>query len=124
MCAAITAIGHLFRLILPVFSLAAFLLLTTSCRNVDEAAFDAGMKAYTSGDFKTAMEKWKPLAESGNPSAQTNIGVMYYQGRGVEQNYKEAIRWYSMAAGEGYPDAQYNLGLAFAEGKGVERSAE
>ena len=94
------------------------------CKNIDEAAFDEGMTAYTQGDFKTAMDKWKPLAEGGNPSAQTNIGVMYYQGRGVKQDYKEAIRWYSMAAANGYPDAEYNLGLAFAEGKGVEASNE
>ncbi|MSO19947.1 MAG: sel1 repeat family protein [Acidobacteria bacterium] len=102
----------------------AFLLavLLTGCSNVTEADFQEGMDAYARGDFATAMKKWKPLAEDGNPSAQTNLGVMYYQGRGLDApNYQEALRWYRIAAMQGYPDAQFNLGLAHMEGKGVAR---
>ncbi len=29
------------------------------------------------------------------------LGSMYYQGQGVEQNYKEAIKWYRKAADNG-----------------------
>jgi TPR repeat protein len=97
-------------------------LLTIGCSNVTEKDFDDGMQAYARGDFATAMKKWKPLAEDGNVSAQTNLGVMYYQGRGMEApNYQEALRWYRIAAMQGYPDAQFNLGLAHMEGKGVAR---
>jgi len=97
--------------------------LMVACTNVDEAAFEEGMEAYSKGDFQTAHAKWRPLAEGGNPSAQTNLGVMYYQGRGVARNYEEAVKWYKMAALKGYPDALFNLGVAYAEGKGVERDA-
>ena len=97
-------------------------LATLGCSNVDEKDFEAGMQAYAKGDFATALKKWKPLAEDGNVSAQTNLGVMYYQGRGMDApNYPEALRWYRIAAMQGYPDAQFNLGLAHMEGKGVAR---
>src|SRR5688572_20113536 len=97
-------------------------LLLLGCSNVTEADFQEGMEAYSRGDFATALKKWKPLAEDGNPSAQTNLGVMYYQGRGLDApNYQEALRWYRIAAMQGYPDAQFNLGLAHMEGKGVAR---
>ena len=95
---------------------------TIGCSNVTEKDFEAGMQAYAKGDFAMAMKKWKPLAEDGNVSAQTNLGVMYYQGRGMDApNYPEALRWYRIAAMQGYPDAQFNLGLAHMEGKGVAR---
>ncbi|MBI2820152.1 MAG: sel1 repeat family protein [Acidobacteria bacterium] len=99
-------------------------LLCLSCKNIDQAAFDKGMDAYARGDFKTAMEEWRPLAERGNPSAQTNLGVMYYQGRGVRPDSEEAMRWYRLAALKGYPEAYYNMGVAYTEGKGVEQSSE
>src|SRR6185295_3391303 len=98
--------GRLVQRNLQIFLLVMLAaLLTLSCKNVEEAAFEEGMEAYAKGDFTTAMEKWKPLAQEGNPSAQTNLGVMYYQGRGVKPDYREAMRWYKLAALKGHPEA-------------------
>ncbi len=44
---------------------------------------------------------------------------MYAEGKGVGQDYKEAVSWYRKSANQGYAKAQYNLGLMYAEGKGV-----
>ena len=33
------------------------------------------------------------LAEQGNAKAQNSLGVMYSNGEGVPQNYKEAMKW-------------------------------
>ena len=44
---------------------------------------------------------------------------MYNKGRGVPQNYKEAIKWYRLAAEQGFAPAQYNLGAMYFEGLGV-----
>ena len=41
------------------------------------------LRAAQGGDFKTAFELWKPLAEQGNAMAQFNLGVMYDNGEGV-----------------------------------------
>ncbi|MDP6034817.1 MAG: Gfo/Idh/MocA family oxidoreductase, partial [Verrucomicrobiota bacterium] len=41
-------------------------------------------------DFKSL----KALAEKGDAKAQNNLGVMYDFGRGVKQDFKEAVKWY------------------------------
>src|SRR6516162_2131331 len=52
---------------------------------------EAGIAAYQNGDFAAALRLFQPLAEGGEPSAESNLGVMYEQGRGVAQNYREAM---------------------------------
>ena len=37
-------------------------------------------------------------AEQGNAAAQYNIGVMYYKGQGVPQDYVQAHMWFNLAA--------------------------
>ena len=51
--------------------------------------------------------------------AQANLGIMYTEGLGVSQDYREAVRWYRRAADQGYAIAQRNLGVMYAEGLGV-----
>ncbi|MDA9940677.1 hypothetical protein N9C18_01310 [Planktomarina temperata] len=36
-----------------------------------EKDLDQGLAAYNNGDYATAIAKWKPLAEAGEPSAHT-----------------------------------------------------
>ena len=83
------------------------------------ADFNKGLTAAQSGDFATALKEWKPLAEEGNAVAQNNLGLMYHNGWGVPQDYKEAARLYRLAAEQGYADAQGNLGVMYVFGKGV-----
>ena len=96
------------------------LIALAACRKASPGGdFQVGMDAYAEGDYKTAMQKWRPLAEAGDAASQTNLGFLYYEGKGVPQNYEEALKWYRMAALTGYPDAAFNLGVAYSEGKGV-----
>ncbi len=44
---------------------------------------------------------------------------MYYRGRGVRQDYGEAVRWYRLAADQGNAFAQANLGIMYYNGRGV-----
>jgi hypothetical protein len=55
------------------------------------------------------------------PYAQYNLGVVYVNdtGRGVQQDYVEAVKWYRLAADQGYAMAQSNLGVRYATGTGV-----
>ena len=75
--------------------------------------FDRGLAAAQSGDFATALKEGQPLAEQGNATAQSNLGVMYYNGKGVIQDYAEAFKWYRLAAEQGYATAQSNLGVMY-----------
>ncbi len=83
------------------------------------ADLEAGLEAYDRGDYATALEEWRPLAEQGDAGAQFNLGLLYDMGRGVPQNYAEAAKWYRLAADGGYDKAQFNLALMYNNGTGV-----
>ena len=59
------------------------------------------------------------LAEAGDTEAQYNLGLMYFNGRGVAQDDVEAVAWYRQAAGQGHAKAQTRLGVMYDTGKGV-----
>ena len=65
------------------------------------------------------ISQYRQAAEQGNADAQYNIGLCLYNGDGVSQDYKEAIRWFRKAAGQGCADAQYKLGCCYDNGFGV-----
>ena len=44
---------------------------------------------------------------------------MYAEGKGVPQDYTEAVRWYRKAADQGYARGQDGLGYAYSHGGGV-----
>ena len=79
----------------------------------------AGWDAHLSGDYATALHKWRPLAEQGVSEAQLMLGHMHREGRGVPQDYAEAVRWYRKAAERGESWAQFFLGRSFTDGAGV-----
>ena len=59
------------------------------------------------------------FAEQGDAMAQFNLGNRYADGRGVPQDYKEAVRWLRLAAEQGLAIAQSNLGFMYAKELGV-----
>ena len=81
--------------------------------------FDDGLAANGKGDVATALRLWIPLAEQGDAFAQFNLGLMYYTGRGVAQDYKTAVKWYALSAEQGNIKAQNYLGWMYDQGKGV-----
>lgn len=58
-------------------------------------------------------------ADKGDAEAQFFLGMIYGNGRGVQQNYAMARAWYEKAATQGYAMAQYNLGALYFYGHGV-----
>ena len=83
------------------------------------ADFEEGFAAFERGDYATAYREYLPLAEAGMPEAQSNLGLMYYNGQGVPQDYAVAVRWFRAAAEQGLADAQNNLGIMYGNGEGV-----
>ena len=83
---------------------------------------DAGLRAAEAGDYASALQEWRPLAERGEALAQNNLGFMYARGLGVAQNHAEAVRWYRAAAEQGEAMAQINLARMYTVGSGVPAS--
>ena len=61
-------------------------------------------------------------AEQGDAGAQFNLGIIYDNGKGVKQDFGEAVAWYRKAAEQGHAGAQFNLGFMYDNGRGVEEN--
>ena len=81
--------------------IAAALLSLTLPSSVAAQDFDRGVSAYNDGDYPTALREFRLAAEQGDASAQYNLGLMYYNGQGLPQNYQLAYMWFSLAAAKG-----------------------
>ena len=63
-------------------------------------------------------------AEQGYADAQFNLGLMYVNGEGIEQDIVQAVDLFNKAAEQGNIDAQNNLGALYYTGEGVERNVD
>ena len=83
------------------------------------ADYDAGLEAYKSGDYATALREFQALADRGVVIAYTNLGYMYALGEGVEADPVAAARWIERAARAGDAASQLALGVLHHNGEGV-----
>ena len=67
------------------------------------------------------MKWYKKAADAGNANAMNNIGIMYNNGAGITQDYKNAMKWYKKAADAGNANAMNNIGIMYKNGEGVTR---
>ena len=54
-------------------------------------------------NYEAAVSQWRKAVEQGYASAQNSLGFMYLNGRGVPQDYGQALMWYRKAVEQGYP---------------------
>ncbi|HJO74356.1 MAG TPA: tetratricopeptide repeat protein [Rhodospirillales bacterium] len=81
-----------------------------------------GLLSAISGFFlKPGFDAARKAAEQGNPLSQFNLGLMYYKGRAVRQNYTEAVKWWRLSAEKGFAEALNNLGMMYGNGDGVQQ---
>ena len=75
--------------------------------------------AFDRANYATALRVWLPLAEGGDPAAQTYVGEIFEKGLGVPPDYAAAAVWYRRGAERGYSRAAINLGQLYEQGHGV-----
>jgi TPR repeat protein len=85
------------------------------------ADFNGALELYRNGEYEEAFAEWKALAETGHDKSQSNIGLMYRRGQGIEKNEHEAIKWFLKAAEQGLDTAQFNLGILYSRIEGIEQ---
>ena len=83
------------------------------------AGFTEGANAYNAKNYALALKEVTPLAKKGHADAQHLLGLMYYMGRGVARDYKQALTWHRKAAMQGKSDAQYVVGAMYYTGNAV-----
>jgi len=81
-----------------------------------KATFDDGLKAYDSGDYATAYQKWKSL-DGADLAAMRNVGIMLRTGKGVQKDPEAAAAMLARAAEGGLFTAQADLGDMLLKGE-------
>lgn len=83
--------------------------------------FNNGAEAYNNKDYTTAVSCFLQAAQEYNDTqSKFLLGICYYNGLGIDQDFKTAIYWFNMAADKGHSDAQAALANCYAYGKGVD----
>ena len=77
------------------------------------ASLDDAVVALDSGRYQAARDGFEALARAGNTDAQTLLGIMYSEGRGIRRDNQLARHWLLLAAHQGCYDAQFLLGLSY-----------
>lgn len=78
-------------------------------------------RASDMGDYAKAVKLLKPLAKQGNAVAQFKLATLYFSGKGVPLNQKEAMKLYRLSAEQGHAVAQSNLATMYYRGDGVQK---
>lgn len=60
-------------------------------------------------------------AESGDAESQFQLGMLYYKGSIIPQDYEEATKWFGLAAEQGNVEAQFRYGCLIYYGRGIDR---
>ena len=96
-------------------------LITTACAG-NEPVVDAAHNE--SAAYEATMEKVRKSAEGGDASAQNMLGLLYYEGKGVRQDYRKAKQWFDKAVEQEHTGAQVNLGTLYLRGEGAPESSQ
>ncbi|MBI3903747.1 MAG: sel1 repeat family protein [Nitrosomonadales bacterium] len=96
-----------------------FLLCALLWPGLVSAEIGNALETYRKGDFKAAAAEIQNLARQGNAEAQADLGEMYEEGLGVQQDYVQAVEWFRKSAAQGNADAQSNLGMMYFNGRGI-----
>ena len=91
----------------------------TQLQASDETRFQEARKWYFHGLTERYLPVFQELSNKGYAEAQYYLGYCYYNGKGVTQDYTEAVKWYRKAAEQGNATAQCNLGYCYYSGEGV-----
>ena len=87
-------------------------------------AYLRGFQALEQKDYKTALYYLSLFAANGDARANYNLGIMYREGMGVDQNDIEALTHFIAAAEDGHMLGNYAVGLSFLLGRGSDVDAE
>gem|GEM_PF-8661 len=68
-----------------------------------------------------AVDYFLQAARTGVPAAAYEMGMVFYDGKGVERDFAVAAYWMALGAQSGYTPAMRMLGVLYFNGEGVER---
>lgn len=90
----------------------------------DQVIQEASRLLEKNGNYYQALELLKPLAEGGNPLAQTLTGGIYRELKTLPDHNAEALKWFELASSQGFTLGELNIGIMYMDGLGCVKSAE
>jgi TPR repeat protein len=75
----------------------------------------------SSNQVEEAKKLLESAAETNDPQAQFNLGLLYCDSSLSETDYSQARKWFQEAASSNYPPAWVNLGWMYENGYGVDK---
>ena len=81
--------------------------------SVAAGPLEQAAELYKKEDYSGARTIWEPLADQGNATAQTYLGILYENGWGVPKDATKSRELYQKAADQDEPEAEFRLGEAF-----------
>jgi len=105
---------HKFR-----FALGMFVFILGLASPAAAESFRDGIAAFAAHNYTRAAQIFSDLAANGDARAQTYLGFMFANGKGVPQNFVVAAGWYRCAVEQNFASAEYLLGLQYDKGQGV-----
>src|SRR5688572_26351017 len=98
---------------------AAVLVCIAALPGLAHATYEDGLTAYEEGRFDYALREFRTLAHRGHPGAEFMLGVMHFNGFGVDRDEVVAAIYFRQAAEQGDPGAQLAFGSLHIRGIGV-----
>ncbi|MDE2091058.1 MAG: sel1 repeat family protein [Gammaproteobacteria bacterium] len=86
-----------------------------------EAESNVGVMYASRGEYEKAAYWYRQAANAGLDTAAYNLGTLYFNGRGMPQDYTIAHQWFEQAARRGNKYAEFQLGMTYFTGQGVQK---
>ena len=67
-------------------------------------------------EMDEVVRQFRSASDQIHVMAQFALGILYYDGRGVQQDDVKAVQWFRKAAGQEHANARNNLGFMFEKG--------
>ncbi len=106
-----------------IFKIVRLDTLVAICGDRDSALqdFRSGESEVSKMEDLSSAADYQAAAEAGDAAAQFALGKCYEEGRGVPQDFRQALQWYEKAAALGHATAQYSLGNCYAYGIDIDQ---
>lgn len=112
------------QIAIDVEKLRVLKIIQVTYKTILNTALQYGVAAANSKNYTIAIEIFEVCANLGDPQAQFNYGIMYFNGYGITADKSKALIWYEKAANQGFALAQFNCGVMYGNGEGTAADRE
>jgi len=104
-----------------VFTLFCLFMLNSAASFAFHGDLDQGIYELNRGEFRAAIEQFKPLVAQEYSPAQYQMALIYLNGYGIKKDPTKAFELLSLSSSQNYPEALFSLSLMYSEGDIVDK---